>query len=330
MLEDIKPDMIIIGYVVNDAQYCDENGILIPAQWVGNGGNDKNRWIYNKFLMGLYVLFPNIERKIESDLDERDFAVTEWPIKAIATAENGRKAEVDHYYYFDWELKLIEGDNLERYKKVAVEPLGKFIKDISVPCILMTLPHRADYEYFHVRYKDVMPLFMNAGIPVYDCLDDLLAKHSNDIRYNTGISPVNDWLPYNDRKFSVSNTDEISPRELLNPSVKDNTITFTYSDEWENNKYLYLPMNAPTVKLCFANPVSAKNIIIRNSDGSLCNDFTVWEAHIGGEGFEEFNTNKLASSGDGKYNFTNEKIISLNLHRSSQIHGEKIYTITFE
>lgn len=376
MLEDIKPDMIIIGYVTNDAQYWDdggtydpkhENGIQNPAQW-----SKTIRWWYNKFLMGFYMSFPNIEFKIENDLDERDITVIDWPVKTVETTKDGRKTEVENYSYSDWELKIIEGANLERYNNVAVEPLGKFVKGKSIPCVLMTTPNTPDYDHFHERYKDVMPLFRNAEIPVYDCLDDFVAKHSGDIRYNTGINPVNghpsipvnkyyadfafnmikenypemlgagntysetntlivnDWLPYDDLEFSVPRTDEISQRKLLNPSVKDNTITFTYSDEWENNKYLYLPMNAPTVKLCFENPVSAKNIVIRNSDGSLCDEFTVWEAHIGSEGFEEFNTDKLASSGDGKYKFANENITSLNLHRASHIHGEKIYTITFE
>ena len=129
-----------------------------------------------------------------------------------------------------------------------------------------------------------------------------------------------------------NNTDykNYSSLKLLNPSVKDNTITFTYSDEWENSQYLYLPMNAQTVKLCFENPINPKHIIIKETDGNICNDFTIWEAHIGSEGFEEFNANQLSQTEDGKHKVLNENITSLNLHRSSKIHGEKVYTITFE
>lgn len=380
MIEDIKPDMIIIGYVVNDPDHCEytgtysilhKNDIQNPAMWTPHNRN-MNHWWDNKFLSGLYLLFPNIERKFQNDLDEREINMTEWPIKEIVTAEDGRKVEVDVYNNTEWELKVIEGANLERYNKVTIEPLGKFMKKLSIPCVLMTTPHMADYDYFYVRYKNVMPLFRNAGISVYDCLDDLTSKHSGDIRYMTGINPVNyhpsipmnkyyadyafnmlaenypeilgprntysnkntivvnDWFPYHSLDINSHNIDRRHLPKMLNPSVEDNKITFTYSDEWEHNKYLYLPMNAQTVKLCFENPVNANHIIIKNSDGSPCNDFTIWESHIGSEGFEELNREKISSIGDGKYNVMNKKITSLNLHRSLNIHGEKTYTIAFE
>ena len=380
MLDDIKPDMIIIGYVTNDAQdYADNHTyikfserIFTPSIWAGTANR---RWYNNKLLMGFYMLFPNIERSIENTLNERYIAVTEWPVKTLKTTKDGRKIEADNYPYDEWQLKIIEGANLERYNKLAVEPLGNFIKNLSVPCVLMTTPSKASYDYFYARYKDVLPLFRNAGIPVYDCLDDLVMKHSSDIRYNVGISPVNhhpsipmnkyyadyafdmikkyypdmlgsgniysdrnaivlnDWFPYDDfdpYQEHDEHDDRAYSRKLLNPSVKDNKITFTYSDEWENNKYLYLPMNAQTVKLCFGNTISPEYVIIKNSDGSSCNDFTIWEAHIGSEGFEEFNTEKLSFIGEGKYQIQNENITSLNLHRSSKVHGKKEYIISFE
>lgn len=331
MLEKIAPDFIIIGYVTNDPQYVDENGVLRPGCWEQESRLEK--WP----LRGLYGIFPNVAFKINNVLMERERMVTDL-------------SEQDLYSYYEWEYQLITGSNLDRYKTVAVEPLGELLRELPVPYCLMTTPNTPDYDFFQSRHRDVMPLFGAAGIPVYDCLSDFSEKHGEDKAYFSGINPVNshpgvatnayladyamdmieknypDVLGEQVQEEGGIKINDWMPFDRLKPSVQGNMVSFTYSDAWEKNCYLYMPMFTATVKICFASPLDVNGFIVRDTDGNICKDFDIWVSYINEEGYEELDERKLRME-DGIYRCTYRSATSLNLHRSSKLQGEQGYTI---
>lgn len=335
MLEDINPDMIIIGYVTNDAQYLDENGIKKPGVWGPASHLEKG------ILKYVSRVFPNIAYKINNDLQSREIAMTDL-------------SEQDLYSYSEWEYQIITGDNLIRYQKVAVEPLGEFLQKLSIPYCLMTTPNTPDYDSFYARYKDVLPLFGEAGIPVYDCLSDFSEKHGQDTEYYEGINPVNshpgiatnayladyamsmieNYYPdvLGKRGTQAANNvvlNDWMPFDQMNPSVEENTIRFRYSDDWEKNRYLYMPMFSPTVKICFENVLDIEGIVVRDADGNICEDFEIWVSCMNEQGYENFIKKKLPMDGN-VYRCDYRSITSLNIHRISQGQGEKEYTIEIQ
>ena len=158
---------------------------------------------------------------------------------------------------------------------------------------------------------------------------------------------VNDWCPVNDRedmkrlntvsimREHFKSSEGVIPdpsrfKTLLNPVAEDRTVKFTYSDQWDRTKYLYMPMFAKTVKICFEFPVYASEFVIKDSDGNICKDFDAWCSYIGNKNYEEFDENKLNRDESGKFLNSHENITALNLHRDYKIHGEKNYFIEFK
>ena len=68
-------------------------------------------------------MLPNVMFKFES-------------LRADKLAEQYAGPEYG-YAYADWELKLVEGENFERYRETVGE-VGEFLKEAGVPAFLQT------------------------------------------------------------------------------------------------------------------------------------------------------------------------------------------------
>ena len=267
LIEDIKPDMILIGYVTNDAQYQDQEGKLVPGQL------ETKDYFADRPMRWLKVVFPNITYLINQYLDDRYY-------------NTGYFDETTGFPYEQWELEIIRGAYLERYKKETVDPLGKFARSLDIPLVLVATPSIPSMQYYEERYASVLPLFEDAGIPVYNPLEEYVDAYEEDGHYAEGINIVNshpgtatnvfladyvkellenDYEKYLGEKtepedISITMNDWF-PHAVM-PQQKGQKIQFTYPASIEKNRFLYMPINKSYVKVCFEAPININEIQI--------------------------------------------------------------------
>lgn len=269
MISDIHPDMIIFGYVTNDAEYVDENGNMIPDQWTPSS------YISTSCVMRFAsFIFPNIAAKIDNDLQAREIRITDL-------------SSINKYYYDEWEREIINESNLQRYYDKTLKPLSEEMQQLGIEYCFITTPNTPSGEKFESLYDKVIPKFEEAGITIYNSLPDFVENCSNSSEYYKGINPVNahpgiatnvyiadyafDVLKHNycDILGEQENESEIVrsanindwyPCGRLDPKQYDGTsIDFSYSDSWEPDNYLYLPGRKKSIKMCFDHPIDLYN-----------------------------------------------------------------------
>ncbi len=153
LVPEVKPDLIVWGYVTNDPDEKIVRQIFDSQDQppYGQRIRQKLKW-----------LLPNLSFKFES-LRADKLAVQ------YAGPEYG-------YAYADWELKLVEGENFEKYRE-TVREVGEFLKQTGVPAFLQTLPHFPSREYFEPRYAGPLREWRANGVTVHDSLDDFVQRY---------------------------------------------------------------------------------------------------------------------------------------------------------
>jgi len=151
----VKPDLIIWGYVTNDP---DEK--IIPQIFDAQDQPPYGQRIRRQ----LQRLIPNLAFKFEM-------------LRAQKLANQYTGPEYG-YAYPDWELKLLEGENFERYKE-TIREVGQFVEQSKTPTFLLTLPHFPGREYFEPRYAPVLKEWQAAGIAANNTLDAFIARYGN-------------------------------------------------------------------------------------------------------------------------------------------------------
>ncbi len=321
LLEDVNPDLIIIGYVTNDPLLFTEDmktevPLENPTTHIG--------W----FPVSIVTeVFPNVMTVIDDQLSRRDIAVWD-PVK-----KGGYHSDL-------WEIEMTKGEELQKYYDRAIKPLGDFLDKKDAKCFLLTTPNKPDYEYFTDRYKNVLPLFEKAGISVYNCLDDFVERHKDDEEYSEGINPVNghpgiatnkyyadyayqiiqsDYSDFlNDNRHTDENLSlEINdwyPYDVLKPEIDGNFVSIDYSDSWSSEKFLYLPEFSNHVKICFRNGIDCRGgLAVRDSDGNVRTDMAIWLSYIGDEGYEVTSEDLLECNND-LYICDHDNVTAIHLH----------------
>jgi len=174
LLEDIQPDLIIIGYVTNDAD--------LGSMDSGMGLKYYATTLYTKnFMSWLRPAFPGIFDWVESKI-----------LGKIMMTENRYNNSEYGYIYPTWEQKILEGEYLEAYNTRVLRPLGAFIRELGIPLIVIPTPEAPSKSYFEPLYQNVLPLFEQAGLPVYNPLD-LFVEQYSDGKYDDYFlaNPVN-------------------------------------------------------------------------------------------------------------------------------------------
>lgn len=278
MVQDIKPDIIIIGYVANDAEFPDKS--LNPKVWMNF--SEITGFPITDILSSF---FPSVFQTLK--------------YKIIDKAANYNIFNNDRigYHYKNWQLQLVGEEHLELFKQHVIKPLGDFVKSIDIPILLLTTPDIPDKAFYEPRYKPILPLYEEAGLKVYDSLDDFSEKYSDE-KYKEGyyINPVNghpgtftnmfyakfiadkleaDYAVVlgeankNDSVFDVEITDWIPsallPRKIsANGTIATYTITYPSSelDEFGKKRFLFLPARKDYVKLNFKYPVDISSVQI--------------------------------------------------------------------
>lgn len=155
LVPEVKPDLIVWGYVTNDPDEKVVRQIFDSQDQPPYGQRIRRR---------LKSVLPNVMFKFES-------------LRADKLAEQYAGPEYG-YAYADWELKLLEGENFERYRETVGE-VGEFLKEAGVPAFLQTLPHFPGREYFEPRYEPVLSLWQAAGVTAHDSLDEFVRRYGD-------------------------------------------------------------------------------------------------------------------------------------------------------
>lgn len=193
LIPKYKPDLIIWGYVTNDPEERDPE----------TGQN---------VVKALYELPPDkpfvtLRRNLEEIAPNLSAIMLAIRDKNRTEKLSGR---IGQYQYYDWELRLLEGENFKRYRQTVAE-LGELVRKTGVPSFMITLPvcgpahfHPWEYEhskemdyliadirrYYDERYGPVRKLYRENGIDFLDILDDYLKVLSNDERMSSIDSPL--------------------------------------------------------------------------------------------------------------------------------------------
>jgi hypothetical protein len=155
LIGEVKPDAIIWGYVTNDP---DEKLVkqIFDTQ-------DKSPF-GQRIRVRLKRVLPNLMFKFEL-LRNQKLA------KQYAGPEHG-------YAYAEWERKLLEGENFERYR-ATVQEVGQLLRQSQIPAFLLTLPSWPCREYFEPRYAPVLPEWQAACVTVVNSLDAFIRRYGN-------------------------------------------------------------------------------------------------------------------------------------------------------
>lgn len=267
IIEDLKPDMIIIGYVTNDAQYEDAEGNLVPKSiGLTDYFSDRPaRW--------MKAVFPNITYLINQYLNDRYYNT------GLFDKDTG-------FPYEQWELEIIRGTYLKRYQKETVDPLGELTKKLNIPVILVATPSIPSVQYYNEKYGAVLPMFEDVGIRVYNPLKKYISEYEKDEHYADGINIVNSHpgtatnvflaeyvkeLLKNDYKEYLggctkyncisSSVNDWFPHAVM-PQQKGSEIEFIYPASIEKNRFLYMPIKKAYIKLSFDVPININSIKI--------------------------------------------------------------------
>ena len=273
MIEDIKPDLILIGYVSNDPELDDED-IVLRAE-------SKNYLYNNSITNALSKIYPNIIYKINNMLEEK-------------YNSKGNFNDVTGYPSNLWSLKIIDDYHLKKYNEKAIIPLANILNEYNIPAAVLSTETGTTKKRKELNDR-VFNLLKNAGIEIYDIhsyLSDLKMKYPY-YKYNEKINPVNshpgtfytkffadyfadilennyqqilgekrqyikdypininDWLPY-----------EINPKKTLE---NEDYVEYIISKPKTSN-ILYMPIHEKYLKLSLEFPVKLSKIEIRNSD----------------------------------------------------------------
>ena len=148
LLEDIEPDLIVIGYVINDHGKELPFDIYDPSFW-DSAESLIQTWSAHK---RPNAVFPNLyDRMIEQIMDESP----DWGFASQST-ESSDFADYDY----------------------VLQYLGKYVQELGIPLAVIPTPEapRKELDNF---YQIIIPLFEGAGMPVFNPLDDFIRQYPN-------------------------------------------------------------------------------------------------------------------------------------------------------
>ncbi len=214
LIPEIKPDVVIWGYVTNDPD----------EKLVHQIFDTQDRFpLGQRARVALRRLFPSLMFKFEWLRNEK-----------LAAEYSGPKYG---YAYAEWETRLLEGDNFERYQQTVTE-VGELVRRSEVPSFLLTLPSWPCREYYEPRYTPVLPLWEAAGVPVRNTLEDFTQRYGNAPQTGPkaiewGINPADSHPgPKATHFHAVMAADYLEThfRELLGPKDESKTHELAIND----------------------------------------------------------------------------------------------------
>jgi len=286
LIEDIEPDLMIIGYVTNDLDLGNlnhEQGVPPYVQEAYSQWIEANKKSYHREKSLVRELLPALS--------------TFTRYKRLS--RNGTNS-----IYEDAEMRMAGGEYLKYYNACVLEPLGKFIGQIGIPTIVIPTPESPHGQDFAALYRNVLPLFEQAGLPVHNPLGKFIERYPKPDRkfdkyfmafptdYHPGPATswflgeyaadvleqeyasmlgkkgerdkakftieINDWFPFMLEPKAIQESGSIAQYAIEYP---DQTLEADIKN-WTNLNFLSYPLGKNYVKLNFKYPVKLSSIQI--------------------------------------------------------------------
>ena len=263
LVDKTSADLVILGYVTNDADLHVENGRYL-VKLIGRDIRQP-QWPIVDRVLGKVA--PNLGMQVKQRLSAK------W-----------QASITDAYNYNEWELKLLESPNIDAYEKI-VQELSGAVRSTGKPFFVLTLPNWPGKDQFGPRYAPIKPIFERAGLPFYDILDDFVNEYPPGGEVlQWGINPVNGHpSPISTRFFARKAVDilerrypailgpKLSHSPDISPEINDwmpptAAVVSTGHNQWEltyptpSESTLELPLGKRHVMLAFAEPVQIGQI----------------------------------------------------------------------
>lgn len=266
-----KPDLIIWGYVTNDA----DEGLV---RQIGMSQDSIPR--LDRIRKLARSIWPRLMAKFDSLRS-----------KKLAAMYTGPKYG---YEYSEWELMLVAPENLAAYAE-TVRDVKSFIDATGVPSFMMTLPNFPSTARFNPRHEPVLRVWRDAGIAAYDATPEFVRRYgetplSGSETIKWGINPadghpgprscrflaemaadiirsnfqkvlgppsqfsqqpaINDWLPsFEPESISVLSDPQHPGLEMIYPH--------------DETRFPTMPLGIPTPVLAMKTPVPLRSIDLK-------------------------------------------------------------------
>ncbi len=171
VIPEYRPDLIIWGYVTNDA---DEGLVRQISQ------SQQSLPGFNRIKDAAARVWPRLVAKFDALRAHK-----------LAKAFTGPKYG---YEYGEWELKLVEASNLAVYRE-TVRGVSDLMAQHQLPGCLLTLPSYPSTKHFAPRLDPIMPVWRDAGVPAFNALPAFVARYGEVADAGTdsiawGINPA--------------------------------------------------------------------------------------------------------------------------------------------
>jgi len=306
LLEDIDPDLILIGYVTNDHYDQMVGGVYDPV-WLSFLA-DRTQALATPIRTD--VFFPELYQFLDLKIYKK---------------------------HMDYGFSYIPVDRgmLPGYERDVLRPLGELAREAGIPLAVIPTPE-TPRRGFETVYRVILPLFEQAGMPVYNPLDEFIKKYPNysnpyfsasriDMHPGPASSwflgeyaadavernyaailgekrggeralpiEINDWLPLMLEPRAIQESDRVSQYVIEYPDQSSRP-------DFENHdhgNFLVLPLRRKYVKLNFKNPVRLSRVKI---EGEELLSAEVWTLGINKTlGFDDQRPNRLGRRRGGQ------------------------------
>lgn len=266
LLEDIKPNIILIGYVRNDPVLPHRENVYEQTSAVS---------ILRNCLAlpakAMDAFCPNLSYLLANRLHSSE--------------------------YMDQNLSYVSEEHLSVYEDEVVKPLSELVRSKGLNTAIVSFPRITESPYNNRFYPPVKALYEEYGIPYFDCTEEYTDYFSSKIHSaNVAANPVdlhpgtasnrffatymadileanyssllgekhetvekeyaltvNDWLPIKLNVTEVSATAHAGVFKL------------EYPQENASNCFLYLPVKKKHVAVSFAFPADIKGITLKGN-----------------------------------------------------------------
>ena len=171
IIPEYRPDLIIWGYVTNDA---DEGLVRQISQ------SQQSLPGFNRIKDAAARVWPRLVAKFDALRAHK-----------LAKSFTGPKYG---YEYGEWELKLVEAANLAVYRE-TVRGVSGLMAQHQLPGFMLTLPGHPSTKHFAPRLDPIMPVWRDAGVPAFNVLPAFVARYGEVADAGTdsiawGINPA--------------------------------------------------------------------------------------------------------------------------------------------
>ena len=261
-----QPDLIIWGYVTNDADEGLVRQIDTSKQSIPK---------FDRFRMAAKSIWPRMIAKFDGLRSNK-----------LATMYTGAQYG---YEYSEWELKLVEPENLALYSS-TVREIRTFLDETNIASFMMTLPNFPSTKTFDPRFTPIIKTWRDAGIAAYDTSPEFVRRYgetplSGSETLKWGINPADGHPGPRSCRFLAEQAAEIVRRDFpqivgdsepqqVQPVIDDWLPNLDLDSEprlesdgkWkmtypaDESRWPTMPIGTPTPLIAFKTPIPVSSI----------------------------------------------------------------------